>query len=329
MPRAVTARELGPLSNYTLEEVDPGQPGVGEVRVAIHAAGVSYVDVFTAMGEYQVKPPVPFIPGSEFSGVVEAVGEGVTHLALGDRVYGSSFGKLFAEAAVLSARNLNRIPDGVSFERAATFPVSYQTAWHALVDRGRIKPGEALLVLGAAGATGYAAVQLGKHLGARVIASASSPAKQELARAAGADAVVTTGTEDWRDQVKAANGGKPVDLVFDPVGGVATEPAFRSLGYAGRHLLIGFPGGPAAIRTNLVLIKSAELIGIQLRHFAMEQPELAFANSRKMAELAAQGVVAPAIARTYPLEEYAAAMADAFSGKSAGRIVLTMARAGQ
>ena len=326
MPRAVIGHQLGAPESYVLEEHDPGRPGSGEARVAIRAAGVSYVDVLTAMGEYQVKPPVPFIPGSEFAGVIEAVGQGVTGLAPGDRVYGSSFGKLFAESAVLDARNLGRIPDGVSFATAATFPVSYQTAFHALVDRARIQPGEALLVLGAAGATGHAAVQLGKHLGARVIASASSGEKQAAAAAAGADAVVTTGAEDWREQVKAANGGQPIDVVFDPVGGSATEPALRSLGYGGRHLLIGFPAGPTAIRTNLVLIKSVELIGVQLRHFAVERPEQAHANSRKVSELVAQGVILPAIARTYPLEDYAAAMRHAFSGKSAGRIVLTMGR---
>lgn len=328
MPRAVIADQLGPIENYRLEDIDPGQPGAGEVRVAIKAAGVSYVDVFTAMGEYQVKPPVPFIPGSEFSGVVEAVGEGVSHLAVGDRVYGSSFGKLFAEAAVLGARNLSKIPEGVTFETAAIFPVSYQTAYHSLVDRARIQPGEALLVLGAAGATGYAAVQIGKHLGARVIASASSEAKRALAEAAGADAVVVTGADDWREQVKAANGGKPIDVVFDPVGGSATEAAFRSLGYDGRHLLIGFPGGPSAIRTNLVLIKSASLIGVQLRHFAMERPEQAFANTRTLTKLVADGVISPAVAKAYPIEDYAEAMADAFSGKSAGRVVLTMSAPG-
>jgi NADPH:quinone reductase len=324
MPRAVIAQELGPVENYKLEEIDPGQPGPGEARVAIRAAGVSYVDVFTAMGEYQVKPPVPFIPGSEFAGVVETVGEGVSNIAPGDKVYGSSFGKLFATSAVLNARNLSKVPEGVSFETAATFPVSYQTAFHALIDRARIQPGEALLVLGAAGATGFAAVQLGKHLGARVIASASSAAKQQVAREAGADAVVTTGADDWREQVKAANGGKAIDVVFDPVGGEATEPAFRSLGYGGRHLLIGFPAGPTTIRTNLILIKSAELIGVQLRHFSVERAEQAYANNRKLQELVAQGIVSPAIARTYRLEDYAAAMTDAFSGKSAGRVVLTM-----
>jgi NADPH2:quinone reductase len=276
------------------------------------------------MGRYQIKPDVPFIPGSEFAGVVEAVGEGVTNLAPGDRVFGSSFGKLFAEAANLRASNLSKIPAGISFETAAVFAVSYLTAWHALVDRARIQPGESLLVLGAAGATGFAAVQLSKHLGARVIASASSAEKRDLVLAAGADVAISTGAEDWRDQIKAANGGKPVNVVFDPVGGSLTEPAFRSLGYDGRHLIIGFPGGPVPVKTNIILIKSASLIGVQLRHFGLERPDQAMANAEKVYALAAQGIIRPAIAKTFPIDDFAAAMEEAFTGKSAGRIVLTM-----
>jgi NADPH2:quinone reductase len=324
MPRAVIADDWGPPESYELREFDPGAPGEGEVRVAIRAAGVSYVDVLTAMGKYQFHPPLPFIPGSEAAGVVEAVGEGVTNLAVGDRVFCGGMGGLFAEANNFAAATMDRIPDAMPFEQAAIFPVNYMTAHYALADRGRAKPGEALLVLGAAGGTGFAAVQVGKYLGLRVIASASSEEKRAAALAGGADAVVETGAEDWRDQVKAANDGKPIDIVFDPVGGDATDLAFRTLGYDGRHLVIGFPAGMTALKTNLPLLKSASLVGVQMRGHSIERPEEAAENRRKVMELAGEGIFSPAIASRYKLEDYVPAMNEAFSGKAAGRVVLLM-----
>lgn len=324
MTLAVIGRQFGPPETYTLEAFDPGSPSEGEVRVAIRAAGVSYVDVLTAMGQYQFKPPLPFIPGSEAAGVVEAVGPGVSHLAVGDRVFCGGLGGVFAQANLFRAANMAKIPAAVSFEAAAVFAVNYQTAYYALADRGRARAGETLLVLGAAGGTGFAAVQVGRHLGLRVIASASSPEKQAAALAGGADAVVTTGADDWREQVVAANDGKAIDIVFDPVGGPATELAFRTLGYDGRHLVIGFPAGIASLRTNLALLKSASLIGVQMRDHALKRPVEAEAMRRTVIELAGEGSFAPAIAARYPLADYPAAMNAAFSGKAAGRVVLTM-----
>lgn len=329
MPRAVIGHQFGPPESYRLEDHDPGEPGAGQIRVAIKAAGISYVDVLTARGDYQFKPPLPFIPGSEFAGVVETLGEGVSKFAIGDRVFGSSLGGILSEAALFTAENISTIPAGMAFDAAAVFPVNYQTAWHALVDRAAAKPGETLLVLGAAGGTGYAAVEVAKHLGLRVIASASSEEKRAAALSGGADAVVVTGAADWRDQVKAANGGpngkgEEIDIVFDPVGGDATELAFRTLGYGGRHLVIGFPAGIAALRTNLPLLKCASLIGVQMRGHAINRPAEAAANRVKVMELAGQGVFNPAIAARYPIEDYARAMNEAFSGKAAGRIVLLM-----
>lgn len=324
MPCAVIADQFGPAESYQLREVDPGQPGPGQVRVAIKAAGVSFVDVLTARGEYQFKPPLPYIPGSEYAGVVEEVGEGVTNLAVGDRVFGSSLGNTFAEAALFSAANVSPMPNVMSFAEAAVFPVNYQTAWHALVDRAQAKAGETLLVLGAAGGTGFAAIEVGKYLGLRVIASASSPEKQAAAKAGGADAVVQTGAEDWRDQVKVANGGKDIDIVFDPVGGDATDLAFRTLGYGGRHLVIGFTAGLTALKTNLPLLKCASLVGVQMRGHALNRPEEAAANRDKVMKLAGEGHFHPAIAATFPIADYVAAMDLAFSGKAAGRVVLVM-----
>ena len=322
--RAVMADELGPPDAYRLVDHDPGPPSPTQVRISVKAAGISFVDVLTAAGGYQVKPPVPYIPGSECAGVVDATGDEVRDFAVGDRVVASGWGGMFASAVNLPARTVRRMPQALSFEEAAVFPVSYATAWHALVDRGRLHAGETLLVLGAGGATGYAAVQIGKYLGARVIGSASSESKRALAAAGGADAVIDARGGDWRDQVKAANGGQGVDVVFDPVGGEATDPAFRSLAWNGRHLVIGFPAGIASLRTNLPLLKGASLIGVDIRQFGIFEPEKSAANRDTVFGLAAEGKLRPAIARSYALADIQAAMADAAAGKSAGRIVLTM-----
>ena len=324
MPRAVIADQFGPPETYQLRSFDPGPPGPGELRVAIKAAGISYVDVLTAMGKYQFQPPLPFIPGSEYAGVVEALGEGVTGFAVGDRVNGSGMGGIFAQANNFPAANVNQVADGMELETAAIFPVNYLTAWHALVDRGRAQQGETLLVLGAAGGTGFAAIQVGKYLGLRVIASASSEDKRAAALAGGADAVVVTGAEDWRDQVKAANNGKAIDLVFDPVGGAATELAFRTLGYDGRHLVIGFPAGIASLKTNLPLLKCASLVGVQVRGAGIERPETMVKARAAVQEMVRAGAVRPAFARRFALANFAEAMNAAYGGKEAGRIVLLM-----
>ena len=324
LPRAVRADELGPPENYALVDHDPGPPLPTQVSISIRAAGISFVDVLTAGGGYQVKPPVPFIPGSECAGVVTAVGAEVSGLAIGDKVVASGWGGMFADATNLPARTVRKMPEALSFAEAAVFPVSYATAWHALVDRGSLKAGETLLVLGAGGATGYAAVQIGRHLGARVIGSASSEEKRALATTGGADAVIDARGDDWREQVKAANGGKGVDVVFDPVGGEATDPAFRSLAWNGRHLVIGFPGGIAALKTNLPLLKGASLIGVDIRQFGIFEPEKSESNRDRVFALAGEGTLRPAVARAYPLEEFRAAMTDAAAGRSAGRIVLVM-----
>lgn len=322
--RAVVADILGPPQNYNLIDIDPGPPTANKVRVAIKAAGISFVDVLTAAGGYQVKPPVPYIPGSECAGIIEAIGDNVQGFAIGDRVVASGWGGMFASHVNLPATVIRKMPDGLSFEEASVFPVSYMTAWHALVDRGRLQASETLLVLGAGGATGYAVVQIGKFLGAKVIASASSEDKRALALAGGADAAVDARAADWRDQVKAANDGTGVDVVFDPVGGEATEPAFRSLGWNGRHLIVGFPGGIAALRTNLPLLKGGSLIGVDIRQFGIFEPEKSAANRDAVFALADNGTLKPVVAKAYPIESFREAMEDAASGNRAGRIVLTM-----
>ena len=324
MPRAVIANQFGQPETYALVDLPAKPLKAGQVRIAIKAAGISYVDVLTAKGEYQVKPPLPFIPGSEGAGIVTEVSADVTGFGVGDRVVFSAWGGVFAEEIALPQRVLRPIPVGMDFISAAVFPVSYATAWHALIDRGQLKAGETLLVLGAAGATGLAAVQIGKHLGARVIALASTAEKRALALANGADHAIDGRAEDWRNLVKAANGDTPVDVVFDPVGGAMTDPAFRSLAWNGRHLIIGFPAGIASLRTNLPLLKGASLIGVDIRQFGNFEPERSEANRSRTFDLAAEGKLKPAIACTFPLEQFAEAMDMASNGQEAGRIVLMM-----
>lgn len=325
MSRAVVIHEFGAPSGFALEERDVAAPGPGKLTIQVHAAGVSFVDVLVAAGEYQLKPPLPFIPGSEFSGVVAAVGDGVNPARLGQRVLTSAFGAAFAEESVVPAKLALPIPADMNFAEAAVFRVSYATAYYALVQRGRLQPGETVLVLGAGGAVGYATIEIAKALGATVIASASTTAKRALATSAGADHVIDARSERWRDDVKAANGGRAVDVVIDPIGGPATELAFRSLAWNGRLLVIGFAGGEIAkLPVNLALLKGASLIGVDVRQFGDCEPEAAAANIAELFALYEAGGIRPPIAKTYPLDEFVAAMVDARSGETAGRIVLTM-----
>jgi NADPH2:quinone reductase len=325
IPRSVVVEAFGEPQTFSLKPRDPGAPGPGKVRLRVHAAGVSYVDVLVAEGLYQLKPPLPFVPGSEFAGVIEAVGEGVDPARIGQRVMASGMGAAFGEAAVVRADSAIPMPEGMDFATASVFRVSYATMYHALVQRGSLAAGESVVVLGAGGAVGYAAIELAKALGARVIGSASTSEKRALALRGGADAVIDSASPTWREDLKAANGGKPMDVVVDPVGGEATEPAFRSLAWRGRHLVIGFAGGGIPrLPINLALLKGAALVGVDIRQFGEYEPELAARNMDALLELFRAGKLHPAIARTWPLEQFVEAMAAAKSGKLAGRVVLTM-----
>jgi NADPH2:quinone reductase len=323
--KAVIAHAFGPPDHYRFEELETPPPPEDHVRVAVRAAGVSFVDVLMAAGRYQVKPPLPYIPGTEFSGVIEAIGPGVSGFSIGERVFAGGFGGGFAEAATVPAKSVRAIPDSMSFEDAAVFRVSYSTGYYALVQRGNLQPGETLLVLGAGGAVGQAAIQLGKALGASVIASASSPSKRALALASGADHAIETGAADWRDQIKRLTDGRGVDVVIDPVGGAATELAFRSLAWKGRLLVIGFTAGEIPkIAANLALLKGASLVGVDIRQFGLYEPETAADNIQRVLDLYAQGKLRPVIAERRPLEDFVAAMKLAEAGATAGRIVLTV-----
>lgn len=324
--RAVVARAFGAPESFAIEDRPTPEPGPGQVLVAVRAVGVSFVDVLIAAGRYQLKPPLPFTPGTEFAGVVQAVGEGVDELRPGDRVAASGFGGGLAERTLVAAGSALKIPETMDFAEASVFRVSYATGYYALVQRGRLEPGETVLVLGAGGAVGLACVQLAKALGARVVASAASEAKRALAREAGADAALETGAADWRDRIKALTEGRGVDVVADPVGGAATEPAFRSLAWKGRHLVIGFASGDIPrLPTNLSLLKGAELVGVDIRQFGEKEPQTAAANIRRLFELYDAGAVRPKVAQVFPLERFAEAMNAAGAGAAAGRIVVKLA----
>jgi NADPH2:quinone reductase len=320
--RSVRAEAFGPPESYRIVENPLPVPGVGEVLVRIRAVSLGYSDVLVSAGGYQVKPPLPFVPGSEASGTVVAVGENVARFAAGDPVVVVRFGGVLADHVLARADELAAMPAGMSFEEAASYSTNYATALHALKDRAALQPGETLLVLGAAGGVGTAAVQIGKRLGARVIAGASSEAKRRFALERGADAVVDYSVAGWRDALRELTGGKGPDVNFDPVGGALFEPAFRSLGWGGRHVVIGFAGGPIpSLPANLPLLKGAALIGADIRQFALKEPDAARANDRQIAEWCAQGL-RPPIASLFDFADFRAAMATAGRGESLGKVVV-------
>ena len=328
-PRAVIGDQLGPPDNYRLVPHDPGQPGSGQVRIRVMAAGVSFADVLVAGGKYQLQPPTPFIPGSEYAGIVEAVGAGVTRFQTGDRVMAGGMGNAFNECAVMDERSVHPAPESLSFAEAACFRSSFSTSYHALVDRAQLQQGETLVVLAAGGAVGYAAIQIGKAMGARVIGSASGEATRALALKAGADAVIDSKSPTWRDDLKAANDGKPVDVVLDPVGGDMTELGLRSLAWNGRILVVGFMAGIPAIRTNLALLKGASIIGVDIRQFGIYEPEKAASNLAALFNMQAQAGLKPAVTKSYPIEQFADAMNAVAGGGVAGRLVITMKQEAQ
>lgn len=320
----VQADSLNSIADYSLRDGDIPQPGAGEVSVRIAACGVGYVDALVALGRYQVKPPLPHTPGQEAAGIVEAVGAGVTGIAPGARVMANVRGG-FAEVAIAPAASVVALPGRMSFEQAAGFRVNYLTALHGLKDRAALQAGERLMVLGAAGGVGAAAVQVGKLLGAEVIAVASSEEKRAFATSIGADHVLDTTPDGWRDRLKLACGGKGPDVVFDPVCGPLFEPAFRSLAWRGRHLVVGFVGGPIpALPANLPLMKGAALMGVDVRQFLLFEAARAEAHLTELLGWVGEGKLAPPVGRTFPLADFAPALECALSGKSLGKTLLKL-----
>lgn len=321
----VQASTLDSIADYRLLEGEAPKPGPGEALIKVAACGVGYVDALVALGRYQVKPPLPHTPGKEIGGWVEAVGAGVDGLAPGDRVMASVRGG-FAQFALAPAADTVKIPERMSFAQASGFRVNYLTALHGLRDRGALAAGERLLVLGAAGGVGMAAIQVGKAMGAEVIAAASTEEKRAFARAQGADHVIDTAPEGWRDRLKAACGGKGPDVVFDPVCGPLFELAFRSLVWNGRHLVVGFVGGPIpALKSNLTLMKGAALVGVDVRQFGLFEEKKTNAHVAELLSWVADGRLVPAVGRSFPLEEFAPALEFALTGQGLGKTVLEIA----
>lgn len=327
--RAVVARELGPPDSFRIEDIPDREPGPGEAKIAVRAAGIAFVDVLVAAGRYQIKPPVPFIPGSEISGIVEAVGPDVDPALVGRRVCATTEVGAFAEKCIVPAREMFQMPDAMTFEEGAVFLISYATSYYALMERARLQPGESVVVLGAGGAVGLAAVQIAKALGAFVIASASSEDKRAMAIEGGADAAIVSGASDWRDQLTVANGGKPVDVVLDPVSGEATETAFRSLAWNGRHLIVGFASGTIAkLPVNLPLLKGASMVGVDFRQAAAKDRDLKARIATELFRLFDKGLLKPKIGRGYPMEQFAVAMNTVAKGSEVGRSVLAIGARG-
>jgi NADPH2:quinone reductase len=304
-------------------ELPTPEPAAGEVRIAIHAASLNFPDSLTIVGKYQFKPELPFVPGSEFAGRVDAVGAGVTHLKPGDAVAGLSSSGGFATHACIPAARVLPLPPEVDLVDAAAFAFTYGTSQHALLDRGQLKPGETVLVLGAAGGVGTAAVQIAKAAGARVIAAASSDDKCAFLTRLGADATINYATTPLRDALKTLTGGKGPDVVYDPVGGDLAEPALRAIAWRGRYLVIGFAGGSIpALPFNLPLLKGASVVGVFWGEFTRREPKTFAADMAQLLQWYREGKVKPAIDRQLPMRELPAAYARMASRQVQGKVVL-------
>jgi NADPH2:quinone reductase len=323
--KAVLCKQFGPPDSLVVEELPSPRAGAGEVVVSVKAASVNFPDVLIIQNKYQFKPPLPFSPGSELAGVVKEVGEGVKAFRPGDRVIAFTTYGAFAEEVKVEAGRLVPMPEGMDFATASAFLLTYGTSEHALCDRGALQRGETLLVLGAAGGVGLAAVEIGKALGARVIACASSAEKLEVCRAHGADALVDYAAEDLRERIRALTDGKGVDVIYDAVGGPYTEPALRSSAWRGRLLVVGFAAGDIPkIPLNLVLLKGCAIVGVFWGDFTRREPR-AFAGS--IARLGAwfrEGKLKPHVSQTFPLAQAAEALKLMAARKVKGKIVLTV-----
>jgi NADPH2:quinone reductase len=321
--RALLCKAHGLPETLCVEDVPSPVPGPGQVLVDIKAAGVNFPDALMIQNKYQLQPPLPFAPGAELAGIVSAVGSGVTRFKSGDAVCGVTGFGAFAEELVVDANKLFALPPGVPFDVAGAFILAYGTAHHALGDRGALKAGETLVVLGAAGGVGLAAVELGKAQGARVIACASNAEKLALCRARGADATIDYASEDLKDRIRELTGGKGADVVFDPVGGAYAEPALRSIAWRGRYLVVGFANGEIPrIPLNLPLLKGCSLVGVFWGSLVRHEPDTAAAAVRELLEWLAAGRLRPEISARYALAEAPAALRAMMDRRVTGKVVV-------
>jgi NADPH2:quinone reductase len=327
--RAVLCKEWGGPEKLVVEEMASPPIREGAVRIAVHAAGINFADLLLISGQYQEKPAFPFTPGMEAAGTVTEVGEGVSNLKAGDRVMALTGTGAYADEVVIDAARAMQIPDQMDFVTAASFPVAYGTSHGAFDWRAHLKPGEWLLVLGAAGGVGLTAVEIGKAMGAKVIACAGGPEKLEIARQHGADHLIDYSREDIRERVKAITGGRGADVVYDPVGGDAFDASLRSIAWGGRVIVIGFASGriPQA-PSNILLVKNIDVIGFYWGSYQARKPELLRDSYAKLLRWFEEGKLKPHISAQMDLSEVAQAMALLQGRKSTGKVVLTTGRAG-
>jgi NADPH2:quinone reductase len=321
--KAVLCKALGPPADLKLEDLPSPEPGPQEAVVAVKAAGLNFFDTLIIEGKYQFKPDPPFSPAAEFAGIVKTVGEAVQTVRPGDRVMGYCGWGAAREEIAVAASALAPIPASISFEEAAGLIVTYGTTYHALHDRARLRSGETVAVLGASGGVGQAAIELGKAMGARVIACASSDDKLAVCRSLGADAVVNYSQGSLRDILKELTAGRGVEVVYDPVGGTLSEAALRATAWEGRFLVIGFASGTIPkIPLNLVLLKGCQIVGVFWGDHVAREPDKHRANMAKLAELCGAGRIRPRIDRLFPLEEAAAALGVLSRREAQGKVIL-------
>ena len=321
--KAVRCNRHGGPETLVVEDIAVPAPRAGEVLVQVKAAGVNFPDALIIQNKYQFKPALPFTPGGELAGVVAAVGEGVTRVRVGDAVIGFTGWGGFAEQVVLPAEGLIPMPEGMPFDIAGSFLMTYGTCWHALKDRAQLRAGETVLVLGAAGGIGIAAIEIAKALGAKVIAAASSADKLRACRDKGADATIDYSTEDLRERLKALTGRHGVDVVCDPVGGRFSEPALRSMAWRGRFLVIGFADGEIPrLPLNLPLLKGCSIVGVFWGDFVKREPAAAEADLRELTALYRAGKIAPLVSMRCTLEQTGAAIAALMQRKVLGKAVV-------
>jgi NADPH2:quinone reductase len=322
--RAVLCKVHGLPETLVVEDVPDPTPGDRQVVVDVKAAGVNFPDTLIIQNKYQFKPPLPFSPGGEAAGVISAVGSAVKGYSVGQRVIAFTGWGGFAEKLVADAERLLPMPDSMPFDIAASFVMTYGTSYHALKDRAALQSGETLLVLGAAGGVGLAAVEIGKALGARVIAAASSAEKLAVCRAHGADELIDYSSEDLRERIKALTEGKGVDVVYDPVGGIYSEPALRSIAWRGRFLVVGFANGQIpSIALNLTLLKGCSIVGVFWGDFTRREPRAGERDLRELMGLLAAGKLKPLVSAHYRFEQIAEALNSVMQRKVTGKIVVT------
>lgn len=325
--KAILCKAYGPADSLVIEDVPAPEVREREVKVRVRAAGLNFPDTLIIEGRYQLKPPLPFSPGSEMAGEVISVGDQVTRFKVGDRVAGWTGFGAFAEEVVVPEERLLPVPDGMSDEQAAAFTMVYGTSYHALKQRARLQPGETLLVLGASGGVGLAAVELGKAMGARVIAAASSAEKLAVAAEAGADEGIDYTREPLKEAAKRLSGGQGVDVIYDPVGSEYTEQALRAMAWNGRHLIVGFAAGDIPkIPANLPLLKGCSVVGVFWGEFTRREPVANGENMQELLRLFEEGRIHPRISGVYAFEDYAEALGALTGRRATGKIVLKVAQ---